>query len=119
MYVTSNNTTLTTEPPVNTRAEIRKLSIIIPAYNEENTITLILDKIRNVRLIHNIEKEVIIVNDCSTDATENVINNYIFNNPDITVKYFKLPVNSGKGAAIHAGILLSTGEFLLIQDADL
>jgi glycosyltransferase involved in cell wall biosynthesis len=119
MYETLNNTTLITELPVNTRGEIRKLSIIVPAYNEERTITFILDKIRNVRLIHNIEKEVIIVNDCSTDDTENVIKNYSSANPDIIIKYFKLAVNSGKGAAIHAGILQSTGEYLLIQDADL
>jgi glycosyltransferase involved in cell wall biosynthesis len=119
MYVTSNNTTIITELPVNKSGDIKKLSIIIPAYNEETTITFILDKIRNVRLIHNIEKEVVIVNDCSKDNTEDVINNYISANPDIVIKYFKQPVNSGKGAAIHAGILQATGEYLLIQDADL
>lgn len=119
MYETSNNTIVITEPHSNTHGDIKKLSIIIPAYNEERTITFILDKIRNVRLIHNIEKEVIIVNDCSSDDTENVIKNYAAVNLDIVIKYYKLPVNSGKGAAIHAGISMATGEYLLIQDADL
>lgn len=119
MYETSNNIDLATQLQSNAREEIKKLSIIIPAYNEEKTISFILDKIRNVRLIHNIEKEVIIVNDCSTDNTEQAIANYNSTHPDLTIKYFKLPMNSGKGAAIHAGILLATGEYLLIQDADL
>lgn len=119
MYETLNDTIITTEPHSNAPGDIKKLSIIIPAYNEERTITFILDKIRNVRLIHNIEKEIIIVNDCSKDGTENVISHYISANPDLIIKYFKLPVNSGKGAAIHAGIGLASGEYLLIQDADL
>jgi glycosyltransferase involved in cell wall biosynthesis len=101
---------------------INRLSIIIPAYNEEKTISLILDRINEVKLIRNIEKEVIIVNDCSTDTTESVIQNYISVNTNLTINYFKYikhDVNQGKGAAIHTGIAQATGDYLLVQDADL
>lgn len=98
---------------------INKLSIIIPAYNEENTIHLILDKVKDVELINGIEKEIIIVNDCSSDDTEGAINTYITNNPILGIKYFKHEVNKGKGAALHTGIKEANGEFLIIQDADL
>jgi glycosyltransferase involved in cell wall biosynthesis len=101
---------------------IKKLSIIIPAYNEEKTISLILDRINQVKLIRNIEKEVIIVNDCSTDNTESAIQSYISNAADLSINYFKYirhDVNQGKGAAIHTGIAQATGEYLLVQDADL
>jgi glycosyltransferase involved in cell wall biosynthesis len=103
-------------------ANIKRLSIIIPAYNEEKTIALILDRINEVKLIRNIEKEVIIVNDCSIDNTETIIQNYFANNSQLTIKYFKYlkhGTNQGKGAAIHTGISEATGEYLLIQDADL
>ncbi|OQP65562.1 glycosyl transferase [Niastella vici] len=101
---------------------MNRLSIIIPAYNEEKTIALILDRINEVKLIRNIEKEVIIVNDCSTDKTEPVIQNYIANREDLSINYFKYikhDINQGKGAAIHTGIAQATGEYLLVQDADL
>lgn len=101
---------------------IKRLSIIIPAYNEEKTITLILDRINEVKLIRNIEKEVIIVNDCSHDNTEQIIQNYISNNSHLTINYFKYlkhEKNQGKGAAIHTGISQATGEYLLVQDADM
>jgi glycosyltransferase involved in cell wall biosynthesis len=95
------------------------LSIIIPVYNEEKTIHLILDKIKIVPLIHNIEKEVIIVNDCSQDNTKGIIFDYQNNYPDLKIKYFEHKVNKGKGAAIHTGISKAEGEYLIIQDADL
>jgi glycosyltransferase involved in cell wall biosynthesis len=101
---------------------IKKLSIIIPAYNEEKTIALILDRINQVKLIRNIEKEVIIVNDCSTDNTESAIQSYLSNASDVSInflKYIRHDVNQGKGAAIHTGIAMATGEYLLVQDADL
>ena len=98
---------------------INKLSIIIPAYNEANTIHLILDKVKKVNLTNNINKEIIIINDCSTDETEKAIQNYITINPTIDIQYFKHEINKGKGAALHTGISKATGEFLIIQDADL
>lgn len=98
---------------------MKKLSIIIPAYNEAQTIALILDKIKEVDLINQIEKEIIIVNDCSTDATEKTIKNYITTNPESTIKYFRHESNKGKGAALHTGIKIATGSYILIQDADL
>ncbi|MEY4572580.1 MAG: hypothetical protein RLZ10_1823, partial [Bacteroidota bacterium] len=98
---------------------IRKLSIVIPAYNEGRTIHLILDKLQNVTLPDAIEKEVIIINDCSKDNTEEAVLTYIKNNPEINIQYFKHEVNQGKGAALHTGIQKATGEYLVIQDADL
>ena len=98
---------------------IQKLSIIIPAYNEGKTIHLILDKLQKVNLPNGIEKEVIIVNDCSKDNTEEAIYNYMQQNPALNIQYFKQAVNMGKGAALHTGIQKATGEYLVIQDADL
>ncbi|WP_114938157.1 glycosyltransferase family 2 protein [Mucilaginibacter endophyticus] len=98
---------------------IQKLSIIIPAYNEGNTIHLILDKIKMVNLVNDIEKEVIIVNDCSKDDTEAAIYKYKLGNPEVNIQYFKHEVNKGKGAALHTGISKATGDYLIIQDADL
>ncbi|MBN1132151.1 MAG: glycosyltransferase family 2 protein [Bacteroidales bacterium] len=98
---------------------IKKLSIIIPAYNEAGTINTILDKIKEVELVHNIEKEIIIVNDCSADDTEKVIKKYVLDHPTFNIQYFKHEVNQGKGAALHTGIRHATGEYLVIQDADL
>jgi len=99
--------------------KLEKLSIIIPAYNEGNTIHLILNKIKATELIHNIQKEVIIVNDCSKDHTEQAITDYRAANHDLNIQYFKHETNKGKGAALHTGISKATGEYLIIQDADL
>jgi len=96
-----------------------KLSIIIPAYNEGKTIHLILDKIKNVTLINRIEKELIIVNDCSTDHTNERVLKHIKDNSDLEIKYYIQETNKGKGAAIRTGIQNATGEYLIIQDADL
>jgi glycosyltransferase involved in cell wall biosynthesis len=96
-----------------------KLSIVIPAYNEGPTIHFILDKLQRVSLLNAIEKEIIIVNDCSKDNTEEAIKNYMAQNPSLNIQYFKHEVNKGKGAALHTGIQKATGEYLIIQDADL
>lgn len=99
--------------------KIQTLSIVIPAYNEEQTIHEILDKIKEVELIGGIGKELIIVNDCSKDNTEARIHRYQKENPDMNIQYFAHEVNQGKGAALHTGISKATGEYLIIQDADL
>jgi glycosyltransferase involved in cell wall biosynthesis len=96
-----------------------KLSIIVPTYNEGPTIHFILDKLQHVSLLNAIEKEIIIVNDCSKDNTEEAVKNYMAQNPSLNIQYFKHEVNKGKGAALHTGIQKATGEYLIIQDADL
>ncbi|GIV27871.1 MAG: glycosyl transferase [Bacteroidia bacterium] len=95
------------------------LSIIIPAYNEEKTITYILNKIKEVELLNNIQKEIVIINDCSKDNTEQVILKYIQENKELNIQYYKHDVNKGKGAAIRTGIQKANGDFIIIQDADL
>jgi glycosyltransferase involved in cell wall biosynthesis len=97
----------------------KTLSIIIPAFNEAKTIHLILNRVYEVQLISDLQKEVILVNDCSTDNTEEVLLRYGAEHPDMNLQYFKHEVNQGKGAAIHTGIKKATGEYLVIQDADL
>lgn len=97
----------------------QKLSIVIPAYNEGKTIHLILDKIKQSELIGSLEKEIIIVNDCSKDTTEEAILTYKKQNPELNIQYFKHTINQGKGAALHTGIQKATGDYLIIQDADL
>ena len=97
---------------------ISKLSIIIPAYNEEKTISIILDKVISVELIHNIKKEIIIVNDCSKDGTKEALEEYCSKHKEHDIKLFHHEVNQGKGAALHTGIKKATGEYLIIQDAD-
>ena len=95
------------------------LSIIIPVFNESNTIALLLDKIKEVKLLCNLTKDIIVIDDGSSDNTCNIINNYIDNNKELNIRLTSHKVNKGKGAAIHSGIKLAIGEYLIIQDADL
>ena len=95
------------------------LSILIPAYNEEKTIQRILEKVRDVELVGNFSKQLVIVDDCSTDNTEKIIQEYVARFPDSDISYFKHDVNRGKGAALHTGIENATGDYIVIQDADL
>lgn len=98
---------------------IQTLSILIPAYNEAATIKDILNLIIAVRLTNNIQKEIIIVNDCSKDSTREIVEKYISQNPQENIRLFNQPKNQGKGAAIHKAIELATGEALIVQDADM
>ena len=99
--------------------QITKLSIIIPAYNEGKTIRHVLENVANLALVNDIEKEIIVINDCSTDNTLDEIEQFIQDNPSQPILAFYQNVNKGKGAAIHKGIQLATGDYIVIQDADL
>jgi glycosyltransferase involved in cell wall biosynthesis len=96
-----------------------KLSIVIPAYNEERTIHKILDKVKDIELLNNISKEIIIVDDCSQDNTYDTLQNYISKNADADFRLLRHEINKGKGAALHTGIKHATGDYIIIQDADL
>ncbi|MBI1780271.1 MAG: glycosyltransferase family 2 protein [Sphingobacteriales bacterium] len=97
----------------------KKLSVIIPVYNEAATVEVLLDRVAEVVLKNNIEKEMVIVNDCSTDNTKQVVGQYIQKNPHLQIRLFSHEVNKGKGAALHTGIKEATGEYIIVQDADL
>jgi glycosyltransferase involved in cell wall biosynthesis len=99
--------------------QIQRLSILIPAFNEENTIQLILDRVRKVELENNIQKEIVIVNDCSKDDTLRKVEEYIQQHPEMDIRLFSQTHNQGKGAAINRAIQECSGDYLIIQDADL
>lgn len=98
---------------------VATLSIIVPVYNEEKTILKILEKINSVVFEQDIEKEIIIINDCSSDTSEILIQNYIKDNHHLNIRFFSNVKNMGKGASIHKGIYEASGNYIVIQDADL
>ena len=95
------------------------LSIVIPVYNEARTIHQILDLLRELQLVNDIRKEIILVNDCSSDNSADVIHAYATRYPDLNLRLLSHAVNQGKGAALHTGIREATGDYLIVQDADL
>ena len=96
-----------------------KLSVVIPAYNEEKTIGAILDRVREVQLPGGMDKELIIVDDHSSDGTAAFIQAYSETHSDGGIRFFKHERNLGKGAALRTGIQHAEGDFVVIQDADL
>jgi len=99
-------------------APVTKLSIVIPAYNEAATISLILKRVIDAQLPFGIAKEIIIVDDCSKDNTIQAIQAFAEEH-DIDINLIPQPTNQGKGAAIRRGFAEATGEFCIVQDADL
>jgi glycosyltransferase involved in cell wall biosynthesis len=95
---------------------IRKLSILIPCYNEENIITQVLQKI--IEADCGLDKEIIIVNDGSTDNTSGVIESFIQSNPGTNIQQLWHETNKGKGTCIRTALAVATGEIIIIQDAD-
>lgn len=95
------------------------LSVIIPAYNEEKTIAVILRKVADVRLMADFRKQIVVVNDCSRDNTIGAVEAFCQANPEVDIKLVSHPVNKGKGAALHTGIREANGDYIVIQDADL
>lgn len=98
---------------------MKVLSIVIPVYNEGKTIAVTLAKIKTVQLQNNIAKQIIVVNDCSTDDSVAAIEQYKNANILEEIHLFNHAINKGKGAALHTGIAAATGNYIVIQDADL
>ncbi len=90
-----------------------KVSIVIPCYNEKNTIEKIIEAVRNAPLK---SKEIIVVDDCSEDGTQTLLRERLSSTVDRIIYH---PVNQGKGAALRSGFAAATGDFILVQDADL
>lgn len=97
---------------------ITKLSILVPCYNEENLIAEVLKKIVGAET-PGIQKEIIIVDDCSTDNTPASIKDFVEKNGDSSIKLIRHEKNKGKGACIRSGLSQVTGDVIIIQDSDL
>jgi len=95
---------------------VKKLTIIIPCYNEEKLISSVLEKVLQTKLDHDLEKQVIIVNDGSTDNSANAISQFCEKNPSVISIHQQK--NSGKGAAVKAALQKADGDIIIIQDAD-
>jgi len=106
-------------PIIQTGMDYKTLSIIIPAYNEEQFITTILGSVFSVNLDYGLTKEIVVVDDDSADNTHEVVNQYIKDNPNHHINLYKHDHNKGKGAALHTGIDKANGDLIIVQDADL
>ncbi len=96
-----------------------KLSIIVPVFNEEKTIVPVLERLVELELPRGIQKEVIVIDDGSKDTTQKQVRDFLAKNKKCNITFFEHPKNSGKGAAVRTGIEKATGEYIVIQDADL
>ena len=97
----------------------KSLSIVVPIYNEQDTIENILTTLKELKLVFSLKKQFVLVNDFSTDNSENIIQNFISNNPNEDILYFKQNKNYGKGAALKKGFEIANGDLIIVQDADL
>jgi len=95
------------------------LSVLIPLYNEEDYIAELLRRVISAPLPDGLDRELVIVDDCSTDASVEAVADFIATHPEQRIMLLRQPVNQGKGAAIRKAIQAATGEFSIIQDADL
>ena len=98
---------------------LKTLSILIPVYNEEKTVSRVLDSVSQVALPSGILKQILVINDGSSDNTRKIIEEYMASHPDDKIALIHSEINEGKGSSIRKGIEKATGEFLIIQDADL
>ncbi len=105
--------------PVTSSVSVMTLSIIIPAFNEQKTICSLLERVLKAPLPTGINREVIVVDDCSQDRTQACVLDFNAQVDRLSIRYIRHAVNQGKGAALHTGIRAATGDFLVIQDADL
>ncbi len=101
------------------KMKFQKISVLVPVYNEEKTVTEVLHAIANVSLMGSLEKEITVVDDGSKDKTVEIVKKFIAENPGVDIKLFEHGVNQGKGAALHTGISKATGDLIIVQDADL
>ena len=98
---------------------MKVLSIVIPVFNEEKTILEVLEKLKTIKLTDGVEKEFVIVNDCSSDNSEKLILDFKDENKKIQISYLKNKINRGKGYSLNKGFKNATGDFIVVQDADL
>lgn len=99
-----------------TKNNFEKLSILIPAYNEQKTIVQLLDKVKSVKI--QLEKDVIVIDNNSKDNTNKLVSDWISSNGDVRARLI-VEKTPGKGAAVRSGIKIANGDILIMQDADL